>query len=102
MNSVRNLLGKVDKTVRANKPYLFTRSATDSRILNEITTVAGHLSERWNFLTWCIRITRLGQFGRQKQLGNFHGLIDEDLFLVLIALMPSQNIFKRNDGWFEF
>src|SRR5436190_18046610 len=101
MNAVRNFAGQINKTEGADETHLFSRLTSDPGKLDEVAALSRYLGERRDLRDGGIGIGCSRQLGRQKQLGNAHRLIDENLLLILIALAPIQNVLKGNDRGFE-
>ena len=93
--------GRLIKPSGGDEAHFFTWLAADSGKLDQFAALSRHLGEARNLRDRRIRIRRRGQFGGEKQLRHAHGLIDENLLLILVALAPFQNIFERDDGGLE-
>ena len=102
MDSVRDFLRQIREAGRGDKPHFFAGLAADSRKLHQLAALPRHLSEARDFRTRRVRIGRRSQFRGEKQSRHPHGLIHQDLLLVLVPLAPFQNIFERDHGRLEF
>ena len=70
VNSIRDFVGKIDKSGGGDETHFLIWLAPDSGKLDQIAALSRHLGESLNFRPRRIRIWRRGQFGREEQLGT--------------------------------
>ena len=102
MDCVRDFVGKIDETGRGDETHFFIGLASNSGKLDQLTALSRYVGKTRNLGTRRVRIRCGGQFRGEQQLRHAHGLVDENLFAIFVALPPFQDVFKSHHGGLEF